>query len=95
MGPILKKMFFKTEEEPIDEDLVENFFDFKIKDLDGKMVHFEKFQGNVRAYIIVNISWRWGLTSLNYKQLTDLYTEYHKRGLEILAFPCNQFFASK
>mmetsp|Transcript_24892 Transcript_24892/g.43756 ORF Transcript_24892/g.43756 Transcript_24892/m.43756 type:complete len:121 (+) Transcript_24892:150-512(+) len=27
-----------------------------------------------------------------YRQLRDIYTNYQHRGLEILAFPCNQFF---
>lgn len=28
---------------------------------------------------------------MNYEQLSALHTEYHQQGLEILAFPCNQF----
>ena len=33
----------------------------------------------------------WGLTDLNYKELTEIYKEYQAKGLEIFAFPCNQF----
>jgi len=28
---------------------------------------------------------------VNYKELTILHDKYHSQGLEILAFPCNQF----
>ncbi|KAL8150437.1 hypothetical protein V2J09_020245 [Rumex salicifolius] len=32
-----------------------------------------------------------GLANSNYPELTELYTKYKSQGLEILAFPCNQF----
>ncbi|KAL2921044.1 putative phospholipid hydroperoxide glutathione peroxidase [Bienertia sinuspersici] len=32
-----------------------------------------------------------GLTKSNYKELNTLYAKYKNQGLEILAFPCNQF----
>ncbi|CAN1300826.1 Probable phospholipid hydroperoxide glutathione peroxidase [Linum perenne] len=32
-----------------------------------------------------------GLTNSNYTELTELYKKYKDQGLEILAFPCNQF----
>lgn len=32
-----------------------------------------------------------GLTNSNYPELTELYEKYKTKGLEILAFPCNQF----
>ncbi|KAF5938618.1 hypothetical protein HYC85_022877 [Camellia sinensis] len=32
-----------------------------------------------------------GLTNSNYKELSQLYEKYKDQGLEILAFPCNQF----
>ncbi len=32
-----------------------------------------------------------GYTYTNYRELGDLYERLHDRGLEILAFPCNQF----
>lgn len=41
--------------------------------------------------MIVNVATNCGFTYTNYQQLTELYEKYHHRGLEILAFPCNQF----
>ncbi|KAL8522907.1 hypothetical protein ACS0TY_013021 [Phlomoides rotata] len=32
-----------------------------------------------------------GFTNSNYTQLAELYSQYKDKGLEILAFPCNQF----
>lgn len=32
-----------------------------------------------------------GLTKSNYKELNEIYTQYHEQGFGILAFPCNQF----
>lgn len=41
--------------------------------------------------LIVNVASKCGFTRGNYKELNELYTKYHKQGLEILGFPCNQF----
>ena len=40
---------------------------------------------------MVNVASYCGLTDRNYKQLVEVYEQYHPRGLEIVAFPCNQF----
>jgi glutathione peroxidase len=40
--------------------------------------------------LVVNVASECGFTS-QYKDLQTLYEEFHSRGLEILAFPCNQF----
>lgn len=36
-----------------------------------------------------------GFTYVNYQQLRQLYEKYQDAGLEILAFPCNQFGAQE
>nr|AYQ93004.1 glutathione peroxidase 7 [Rhodiola crenulata] len=63
--------------------------DFTVKDIDGKEVSLSKFKG--KALLIVNVASQCGLTSSNYSELTQLYSKYKAKGLEILAFPCNQF----
>ncbi|RDX73883.1 hypothetical protein CR513_46439, partial [Mucuna pruriens] len=79
-------------------------YDFTVKDIDNKDVALSKFKGKV--LLIVNVASRWyalctlrgryvpqyvGLTSSNYSELSRLYEKYKNQGLEILAFPCNQF----
>ncbi|MEI4850456.1 hypothetical protein Q8G46_27740, partial [Klebsiella pneumoniae] len=41
--------------------------------------------------LIVNVASQCGLTNSNYSELAKLYEKYKDQGLEILAFPCNQF----
>ena len=43
-----------------------------------------------KVLLVVNVASECGFTS-QYKDLQILYEEFHSRGLEILAFPCNQF----
>lgn len=44
-----------------------------------------------KALLFVNVASECGLTNQNYKELSALYKKYSAKGLEILAFPCNQF----
>ncbi len=65
-----------------------SIYDFKLKDIDGKIVDFSKYKGKV--LLIVNVASKCGFT----EQYTDLqiqYLRYKNKGFEILAFPCNQF----
>uniref|UniRef100_A0A7E4VBF8 Glutathione peroxidase n=1 Tax=Panagrellus redivivus TaxID=6233 RepID=A0A7E4VBF8_PANRE len=64
-------------------------YQFTVKDSDGADVSLEKYRGKV--VLIVNVASACGLTDSNYKQLKELLDTYHERGLEIAAFPCNQF----
>ncbi|PIA45940.1 hypothetical protein AQUCO_01600291v1 [Aquilegia coerulea] len=63
--------------------------DFTVKDIDGNDVSLSKFKG--KALLIVNVASKCGLTSSNYTELSHIYDKYKTQGLEILAFPCNQF----
>lgn len=58
----------------------------------NKEVSLEQYKGKV--LIIVNTASKCGLTP-QYGDLEKLYTEYREQGLEILAFPCNQFGAQE
>ncbi|GAA0163722.1 hypothetical protein Leryth_018287 [Lithospermum erythrorhizon] len=63
--------------------------DFTVKDVMGKDVDLSSYKGKV--LLIVNVASQCGLTNSNYTELTKLYENYKDQGLEILAFPCNQF----
>ena len=64
-------------------------YDFSVTDMNGNLVPLDRYRGQV--VLIVNVASQCGFTDSNYKQLQDLHSKYHKQGLSILAFPCNQF----
>ncbi|RZC20787.1 putative glutathione peroxidase 4 [Glycine soja] len=63
--------------------------EFMVKDAKGRDVNLSIYKGKV--LLVVNVASKCGFTNTNYTQLTELYSKYKDRGLEILAFPCNQF----
>ncbi|SIO00193.1 glutathione peroxidase [Parasphingorhabdus marina DSM 22363] len=62
--------------------------DFEVKQADGSALDLSAHKGKV--LLIVNTASKCGFTP-QYEGLENLYQEYADRGLEILAFPCNQF----
>ncbi|EOA27900.1 hypothetical protein CARUB_v10024072mg [Capsella rubella] len=66
-----------------------SIYNISVKDIEGKDVSLSQFTGKV--LLIVNVASKCGLTQGNYKELNILYAKYKSKGLEILAFPCNQF----
>jgi glutathione peroxidase len=63
-------------------------FDFEARDIRGQDRKLSEFAGQV--CLVVNVASECGLTP-QYDGLQRLYARYHEYGLEILAFPCNQF----
>ena len=49
---------------------------------------------DAKAYLLVNVASKCGLTP-QYEGLQALYEKYHGQGLEILAFPANEFLAQE
>ncbi|KAJ7944910.1 Glutathione peroxidase [Quillaja saponaria] len=70
-----------------------SIYDFTIKDAKGNDVNLSDYKGKV--LLIVNVASECGLTNSNYTELNQLYEKYKDQGLEILAFPCNQFGAQE
>uniref|UniRef100_A0A0D3HKL8 Glutathione peroxidase n=1 Tax=Oryza barthii TaxID=65489 RepID=A0A0D3HKL8_9ORYZ len=71
------------------DDLPTSVHDISVKDIKGNDVKLSEYEGKV--LLIVNVASKCGLTNSNYKELNVLYEKYKEKGLEILAFPCNQF----
>ncbi len=65
-----------------------SIWDIEVKTIDGTTEKLEKYKG--KALLIVNVASKCGFTP-QYTELENLYKEYKNQGLEILAFPCNQF----
>ena len=56
-------------------------------------ISLDKYRGKV--LLIVNVSSKCGLTPTNYPELVALHEKYSALGLEVLAFPCNQFMGQE
>jgi glutathione peroxidase len=63
-----------------------------VKTVDGAPSNLGAYTGKVR--LVVNVASKCGLTP-QYEALEALYEKYHGRGLEVLAFPANEFGAQE
>ena len=55
MGGVAEKLCFKSHNQKLNRETPANFFDFKIKDIDGNVIDFDRFRGK-KAIIIVNVA---------------------------------------
>jgi len=67
---------------------MKEIYNFKVNNSKGEEVELSTNKGKVM--LIVNTASKCGFT-YQYEGLQDLHDLYNKEGLEILAFPCNQF----
>jgi glutathione peroxidase len=63
-------------------------YEFSLPSATGEELPLSDYEGKV--LLIVNTASKCGFTP-QYEGLQALYDEYHDRGLEIFALPCNQF----
>lgn len=72
--------------------MAKTIYDFEVKNINGETVSLSQYKG--KTLLVVNVASKCGFTS-QYKELEEIYREYKNQGLEILAFPCNQFGAQE
>jgi glutathione peroxidase len=65
-----------------------NIFDYTATSLSGTRVDLAQYKGKV--LLIVNTASACGFTP-QYKGLEQVYQQFKDQGVEVLAFPCNQF----
>ena len=70
----------------------ENIYQIDVLDSHNQPISMESFKG--KTLLIVNVASKCGFTN-QYTELEAIYKEYKSQGLEILAFPCNQFGAQE
>ena len=71
---------------------IRNFYDFKVKIIDGKEFDFSQLKG--KKVMIVNTASKCGFTP-QYAKLQDLYTKYGGEKFVIIGFPANNFFSQE
>ena len=72
----------------VSADSPKSIYEIPVQDIDGKKTTLKPYAGKV--ILVVNVASKCGLTP-QYKPLQAIYEKYHGKGLEIMAFPCNQF----
>lgn len=64
------------------------FYEFSVTDRNNEEVSLSKFEGQV--VLVVNTATGCGFTP-QYKEIEEIYEEFHEQGFDVLDVPCNQF----
>lgn len=89
---LLTTSIFASHNSPKGTSMSNNIKDISVKDIDGKEIKLSGYKGKV--LLIVNVASECGYTP-QYEGLQKIYEKYEEEGLEILAFPCNDFGAQE
>ncbi len=70
----------------------QSLLDFTLKDITGKEVALQTFEG--RVLLLVNVASKCGFTP-QYRGLQELYERYRDKGFSVLGFPANNFMGQE
>lgn len=90
MGNAIANIVFKKGEDDL-QAKYDSVNQIPIKTIKGEEGLVADHVGGKKLYLIVNVASKWGMAKVNFIQLIQLYNEFRDMGLEVLAFPCNQF----
>lgn len=64
-----------------------------VVDINQKQSYFGEFRSAKKTtFLILNIATKCRLSKSNFKALNNLYSQFSEKGLEVIGFPCNQFW---
>ncbi|MEY4876484.1 MAG: putative glutathione peroxidase BsaA [Bacteroidota bacterium] len=72
--------------------VVKSVYEFAMKDIDGNAVSLSKYKGKVLVF--VNVASKCGYTP-QYESIEKFYELYKDKGVVVLGFPANNFFAQE
>ena len=55
MGGVVKALIHKSGEETLQGEYPQSFFDFKVKNIEGKVIDFATYKG-LKAILVVNVA---------------------------------------
>lgn len=55
MGGVAKALIHKSGAEALSKEDATSFFDFKVKDIEGKLINFNMYKGK-KAILVVNVA---------------------------------------
>ena len=74
---------------------MQSLHEFTVKNAFDEEVRLGDLLKDKKAVIVVNVASACGLTSTQYKGLVEVYEKLSPKGLEVIAFPCNDFGAQE
>ena len=91
MGALIARAFFKSKAERNIESMYSSLLEIKATDINGKEQYLREILSGMKCVMVVNVASKCSFSKRTYKEMVSIHNKYSQYGLEILAFPCNQF----